>query len=234
MRKYRQKKIFPWLVVVLACLLLSPLVLVIFGQRVTKAQADTLPAPVPVTLNILREVFKNAAITFGDPNGNLLIVEVSNPVCSFCQIVGGINPKANRIADQFTLVADGGSYIAPEPEIKALVDSGKAAFAYIYHPGGSTNGELGMKALYCASAQGKFWEVHDLLAAGHTTTLDDMPEFVKPCITSGKYDEQLKKDMVLAQRLGVDGAPWFFVNTTSFPGSYSWTDMQPEVEAGMK
>ena len=100
---------------------------------------------------------------FGNKNSKNLIVEVADPSCPYCHIAGGHNPELNKQAgSQFLLESDGGSYIPPVPKIKELVDSGKAAFVWIYTPGHG-NGEMGTKALYCANEKGKFWQVHDLL-----------------------------------------------------------------------
>lgn len=56
----------------------------------------------------------------------------------------------------------GGTYVAPVPEMKRLVDEGKAAFVFIY-TNGHGNGEMGTKAMYCAHEKGNFWPVHDKL-----------------------------------------------------------------------
>ncbi|HZZ98821.1 MAG TPA: thioredoxin domain-containing protein, partial [Candidatus Saccharimonadia bacterium] len=126
-----------------------------------------------------------------------------------------------------------------------LVDSGKAAFVWLYYPGHG-QGELGTLALYCANEKGKFWEAHDLLMsnAGYTlmnTTVQndrsksgqvadflksvENPTDMKNCIDSGKYNDRLTSDAAMATKLGLTGTPLFFVNTTPYPGAYSWTDM---------
>src|SRR5690606_8342405 len=92
----------------------------------------------------------------------------------YCHIAAGKNGELNKSAGaQFTLVADGGSYIAPVPEFRKLVDEGKAAYTYVY-TNGHGNGRVAAQALYCANEQGKFWEVHDLLfsATGYSIIND--------------------------------------------------------------
>lgn len=130
------------------------------------AAADTTPAPQAaaptVTLAQIKDVFKKDVIKFGDANSKLLLVEVADPSCPFCHIAAGKNPNLNNQSAQFKLVSDGGTYIPPVPEFKKLMDSGKAAFAYIYSPGHG-NGEMALRSLYCAFEKGKFWDVHDLL-----------------------------------------------------------------------
>ncbi|MBI2404665.1 hypothetical protein HYV22_00610, partial [Candidatus Gottesmanbacteria bacterium] len=127
------------------------------------APAQQQPSPPTITLDQIKNVFQQDVIKFGDANKKVLFVEIADPSCPYCHIAAGENGELNKqVGDRFTLVADGGTYIAPVPEMKKLVDSGKAAFAYIYYPGHG-NGEMGAKALYCAAEKGKFWEVHDLL-----------------------------------------------------------------------
>lgn len=130
------------------------------------APAGTTPAAQQaaptITIAQIKDVFKKDVIKFGNANSKLLLVEVSDPSCPFCHIAGGKDPELNNQSAQFKMVADGGTYIPPVPEFKKLVDGGKAAFAYIYSPGHG-NGEMALKAMYCAFEKGKFWEVHDLI-----------------------------------------------------------------------
>ena len=121
------------------------------------------PAAPTVSLDTIKGLFDKNIIKFGDPKkSKLFLVEVADPSCPFCHIAAGKNPELNNHSPQFKLVADGGTYVAPIVEFKKLLDQGKAAYAYIYTPG-HNNGEMAMKALYCAQEKGKFWEAHDLL-----------------------------------------------------------------------
>lgn len=120
------------------------------------------PAAPSVTLDTIKGLFSKNLIKFGDAKKKLLLVEVADPSCPFCHIAAGKDPELNAQTAQFKLVSQGGTYVAPVEEFKKLVDSGKASFVYIYDPGHG-NGEMGMKALYCAFDKGKFWEAHDLL-----------------------------------------------------------------------
>ncbi len=222
------------------------------------ATTSPSPAPVPtqpaITLDKIKDIFKQDVIKLGDASRKVLFVEISDPSCPYCSIAAGKNSELNKQSDQFKLVADGGTYIAPVPEMRKLIDSSKASFAYIYFPGHG-NGEMGAKALYCAAEKGKFWEVHDLLMSkdGYTvlnekvkndkTKSGDLAEFLKPafdagamksCLDSGKYDAALQSDIKLATSLGVQGTPGFFVNATNFAGAYSYKDMEPVVTAALK
>ncbi len=217
----------------------------------TTAETTQQTAESKIDLSQIKEAFSKAVIKFGDGQGKLVILEISDPSCPYCQIAGGKNKDLNT--GQFKLVADGGTYLAPVPEIKKLVDEGKASFALIYSPGHGA-GEMGMKALYCAFEKGKFWEANDLImsSAGYnlmnntvkndTTQSSVVAKFLsivvdeasmKTCLDSGKYDAQLSKDTDLASGLGVNGTPGFFINDTNYAGAYSFKEMETVVNAAL-
>jgi protein-disulfide isomerase len=207
-----------------------------------------------VTQDQVKSLFNGSYLTFGDSNRPLLFVEFSDPSCPYCHIAGGKNGELNKQAgSRFTLVQDGGTYVAPVEEMKKLVDEGKASFAWVY-TNGHGNGELSTKAMYCAYEQGKFWEVHDKLmsAEGYdkvnneikndkaniTKAVDFLKDvidanFLRSCLESGKYDGRIASDQSVASAFGVSGTPGFFVNTTMFPGAYSFTDMQSAVNSAL-
>lgn len=219
------------------------------------AQQQQKAAP-EVSLAQIKELLSNKNnITFGNKNSKLIFVEFSDPSCPFCHVAGGLNGPLNKqMGTQFTLVADGGAYVAPVPEMKKLVDSGKAAFVWMY-ANGHGNGELATKALYCANEKGKFWQVHDKMMTGegyeliNNTVKNDkansgkLSEFfrdqmnvndLKNCLEDGKYDNRIADDMSTAQAMGFSGTPHFFVNTTPFVGAYSFKDMKTAVDAAIK
>jgi protein-disulfide isomerase len=223
------------------------------GTTTTTTQAAQ--QAVTLTQDQVKKLFTKGRIMFGDANRKLLFVEVSDPSCPFCHIAGGKDPELNKQSGgQFLLKADGGTYIAPVPEMKKLVDEGKASFLWLYAPGHGS-GEMGTKAMYCAFDKGKFWQVHDLLMsnAGYNllnntvkndkAQVDTLAEFLKSamnpadlkdCITSGKYDGRLAEEYAVAQSIGYQGTPYFLVNTKQFPGAFSYEQMQADVTAALK
>ncbi len=209
-----------------------------------------------VELNAIKGIFNNKeVIKFGDANKKLLLVEVADPSCPFCQAAAGKNPELSKqMGAQFTLASDGGTYVSPVQEMKKLVESGQASFAFIYQ-NGHGNGEMAMKALFCANEQDKFWDAHDKLNTneGYNLINNDvkndksasgkLSDFLssvldsatlKSCLDSGKYDSYLANNQKLAVSLGVNGTPGFFINATNFAGAYSWKDMQSVADAALK
>jgi len=229
-------------------------------KGISQGSGVTNPTPSQpvVTLDNIKETFDKAAIKFKGENEKLIFIEISDPSCPYCNIAAGKNSKLNREASSpqydFRLAADGGTYVAPIPEIKKLVETGQASYAIIYYPGHG-NGELAMKALYCAFDTGKYWPVHDLLmtAAGYdlinNTVQNDkaktdlLVNFLKPavdsktlqsCLDSGKYEARLTEDRELASSLGTRGTPNFYVNATNFPGAASFKSMEAVVTSALK
>ncbi|QQG47538.1 MAG: DsbA family protein [Candidatus Woesebacteria bacterium] len=230
------------------------------GTTTTNTATTTNPTPAQqaatVTLDQIKKLFaNNDLIKFGDANRKVLFVEVGDPSCPYCHVAGGEDPQLNsQMGATFKLDSDGGTYQAPVTGMRKLVDSGKASFLYVYFPGHG-NGEMGMKALYCADEKGKFWEAHDLIMSnsGYNLMNNDVKNdkaqsqkvadflknvvdstFMKSCLDSGKYDSKLTSDTTIAQGLGVSGTPGFFVNTTPFAGAYSFKDMQGAIDSALK
>lgn len=219
----------------------------------TQAQqpAAAQPTVAPVTRDQIKALFTNKNIVFGDTNSKNLIVEVADPSCPFCHVAAGHNPELNaQMGANFKLSTDGGTYTAPVPEIKKLVDSGKAAFVFLYTPGHG-NGELGTKAMYCAYENDTFWQVHDKLMTneGYTMLNDEVkndvgkaqqladfladatdPAALVACLESDKYAKQLSDDVAKATSIGIQATPGFYINTKLFSGAYSWDDMKSSIQ----
>jgi len=211
------------------------------------------PQAPTVTLDQIKDLFKQDLIKFGDEKKKVLFVEVSDPSCPYCHVASGLNADIYNSEARFKPVSAGGTYRPPVQEIKKLVQEGKASFVWIYQ-NGHGNGEVATRALYCANDKGKFWEAHDLLfnAEGYKlineTVKNDMTKaglmatflksavdekFMNDCLNGGKYNDRLGKDISVAASLGVSGTPGFFVNTTNYPGAVSFSDMETVVNAAL-
>ena len=224
------------------------------GNKQAQQPSQQIDAPV-VSLAQVTDVFNKSAIKFGDDKKKVIFVEAFDPSCPYCAIASGQNSEINnQVGDKFKLVKDGGTYQAPTEEMRKLVDSGKASYAIIYR-NGHGNGEMAMKALYCANDIGKFWQAHDLLmsSAGYKLINEvvkndksksaDISQFLstaldqnklKSCLDSGKYDTRLSEDTKLGDALGVQGTPGFFVNDKMYAGAYSFADMKSVVDGYLK
>lgn len=235
------------------------------SSSVLSSDSTGSQATVNITTDMVKNLFVDGMMKFNDTSKKVLFVEFSDPSCPYCHVAGGMDPELNKqVGTQFVLKADGGTYVAPVPEIKKLVDSGDAGFVYVYTMGHGS-GEIAATALYCAYANNKFWEVHDKLMsnAGYTfmnnsdnsgiqysgtkqatdTDLTRMADFLKDvfdyntmntCLLSRKYVPNIARDNGIASTFGISGTPGFVVNTTFYGGAYSFTDMQSVVNAALK
>ena len=218
------------------------------GTATTQQTAPTTT----VSLDTIKSLWSKNLIKFGDANNKNLFVEVVDPSCPYCHAAGGYDAEVgSSMGSQFTYASAGGSYQPPVTAMESLVKAGKASMVFVYFPGHG-NGEMGMKALYCAFDQGKFWEANALLMSNagynlmNNTVQNDktksgvIADFLKgvldenslkSCIDSGKYDSRLTDEQNLASTtLGISGTPGFFINATEFAGAYSWSDMQSAVK----
>jgi len=94
------------------------------------------------------------------------------------------------------------------------------------HPGASKAHE----AARCADDQGKFWAYHDKLFSGPANSSPelfnrlakevglDLPAF-EQCLSGGKYQAAVQKDIEEGKRAGVMGTPAFFINGRLLSGA---------------
>jgi protein-disulfide isomerase len=99
--------------------------------------------------------------------------------------------------------------------------------------------EPAAEAAEAAGAQGKFWEMHDLLfenqqsldpeyLLGFAEELDlDTERFTRE-LEEGVYRERVREDFMTGVRSGVNGTPSFFINGVRYDGSW---DVVPLLEA---
>lgn len=210
------------------------------------AQPQQQAAPGNVDMEQIKAMFDGKHITFGDKDAKTIITEISDPSCPFCHIAGGLHPELNNSSEQFKLVKDGGTYVAPVAEIRKLVDSGEASFLFLYS-NGHGSGEVATQLLYCAYDQGKFWEAHDILMTKkgydlmNETVKNDLTKSsqlvalvakvlngksLQGCLDSGKYGGQPAEDMAFVQSLGFGATPTFFVNDKVVEGAQPWSSFE--------
>lgn len=216
------------------------------GQVAQVAGAQQQPVAQPVDMAKVQALFDDKSnLVLGKKDAKIKFVEFSDTSCPYCHIAAGKNPELNKQVDpRFQLTTDGGSYTPAVPEIKKLVDEGKASFLWVYTPGHG-NGEMGARALYCANEKGKFWEAHDLLMSNkgydvnNTTVKNDKTKsgeladflapavdknFMKSCLESDKYDGRITSDPQIASGFGYGATPTFFINDKVVEGAAAWND----------
>ena len=113
----------------------------------------------------------------------------------------------------------------PELE-KEYIATGKVKYVFLDFPlGFHKQAFKAAEAAHCAGEQGKYWEMHDQIFANQKAMEPkNLSEYAKKisldsakfqqCLDSGKYVEEIKKDMAEGQKAGVSGVPAFLMGLT--------------------
>jgi protein-disulfide isomerase len=146
----------------------------------------------------------------GNPDAPITIIEFSDFQCPFC---------ARFYTQTLPLIYE------------EYIDQGKVKLVFRDYPIQSIhpNAVPAAVASECANEQGKFKEMHDILFDNQNEwnkqeTVDALSLFSQygteiqleqetfdSCLTSGKYIEEIQKDLVDGRDYGVSGTPGFFV-----------------------
>jgi protein-disulfide isomerase len=102
--------------------------------------------------------------------------------------------------------------------------------------------ERAAEAAEAAGAQGKFWEMHDLLYENQQALEDedlmkyaawaglDINRFVRD-MREGRYLNRIREDFLSGTRSGVNGTPTFFINGFRHDGSLDLVSLTAAIEA---
>jgi len=146
----------------------------------------------------------------GDKDAKVTIIEFSDYQCPFCRIFW--KEAFTQIKEQY-------------------LNTGKARFVFrdfplSFHPSAQVSAE----AAECAGEQNKYWEFHDKIFGeqekmGQGTiqyTESDIKKWGREiglnetefnqCVDSGKYKEEVQKDIADGSAAGVNGVPSIFIN----------------------
>lgn len=101
--------------------------------------------------------------------------------------------------------------------------------------------ENAAEAAEAAGAQGKFWEMHDLLYENQDALAAedlvqyagalglDVPRFVKE-MREHRYTERVREDFRSGVRSGVNGTPTFFINGVRHDGPFDLRSLMAAIE----
>lgn len=156
--------------------------------------------------------------SIGLQNAPITIVEFSDFQCPYCQ-------KSVEILK----------------ELRRLY-GGKIRVIYRDYPGPNhPYATQAAEAAQCAGEQGKFWEYHDLLFDRQTPGKGwDFPALAKElglqqdtfigCLTTGRYREEVIKDLQDGMKLGVTSTPTFFINGRPLVGAQPVVSFQALID----
>lgn len=181
----------------------------------------------------IANVSRDDDAVLGNPDAPITIIEFSDFQCPFCR--------------KF--------YKETLPQIKKeYLVSGKVKFVYRdfplvqIHPGAMPAAE----GAECAKEQGKFWEMHDTIfdeqeKQGSGTvqfTVDDVKKWAakiglntskfNQCLSSGKFAQEVEKDIADGSTAGVSGTPATFINGRLITGAQPFAAFKAIIEEEFK
>jgi protein-disulfide isomerase len=189
------------------------------GQALKEAQFDYLESlrkkyHANIEWQPMREAVEAVGPQLGSQNAPVTIVEFSDFQCPFCRRLA---PTLRELVKLY-------------PTQVRLVYRNMPLSA-IHH-----SAEGAAQAGACAAAQGKFWEMHDLMFAEQSSlSLDALKEKARrlkldskvfdQCLASDSVLKTVQSDQAAAQRLGLSSTPSAFVNGRFITGAlplYRW------------
>jgi protein-disulfide isomerase len=97
------------------------------------------------------------------------------------------------------------------------------------------------QSAYCAAAQGKFWEMHDVLFKNQRQlTTDDLKKYAtdlsldmtkfNACLEAKPDDKKIQSNIEEGQSLGVTGTPCFFINGRALKGAVPFDNFKQLID----
>jgi protein-disulfide isomerase len=154
----------------------------------------------------------------GAADAPVTIVEFADFECPYC---AGVEPTLERILAEY---------------------AGKVRLVFKHNPlPVHPNALLASRAAVAAQRQGKFWEMHGLLfsaqerldreaIASHARVLGLDVQAFESVLASPESTRAVSADMSLAGRLGIKGAPAFFINGRFIPGAQPFEVFQEAID----
>lgn len=231
-----KNKLFLPIAIVLAGVMISGAVLHTRSSPQTAANTggtvQQAAANVPQVGGVVNVSADDDAV-LGDSNALITLIEFSDFQCPFCR--------------KF--------YKETLPQIKKeYILTGKAKLVYRdfpltqIHPGATPAAE----GTECAKEQGKFWEMHDMIfdeqeKQGSGTvqfTADDVKTWAakidldttkfNQCLDSGKYRQEVEKDLADGSVAGVNGTPATFINGRLISGAQPFAAFKVIIDEELK
>jgi protein-disulfide isomerase len=190
-----------------------------------KAEAGAQPQrPAAPDANVVyKALVEDAPVKGADAkHAKVTIVEFSDFQCPFC---GRVEPTIDQVMKEY------GNEV-------------RVAFKQLPLPM-HNNAHAAAEAALAAKAQGKFWQMHDLMFKNQTA-LDraslekyaaqiglDVGKF-KSDLDSGKWKQKVDAEMAEGNKIGANGTPNFFINGKNFVGAQPFEAFKAKIEEAAK
>jgi protein-disulfide isomerase len=159
----------------------------------------------------------------GNPNATMTLVEYGDFECPFCSAATGtVRDLCDRFGEELRYV-----------------------FRHLPLPDVHPHAELAAQAAEAAAAQGKFWEMHDILFAhndqlefedliGYAAQLDlDVEQFARD-LREQRFAARVRDDVASAEASGARGTPTFFVGDSRHIGPYDSASLARDLLASRR
>jgi len=137
---------------------------------------------------------------------------------------------------------------AEEPVIQKLLKNYATQVRFVFREFPLSiheNAELAAEAAEAAGAQGKFWEMHDMLyknqehltladVLGYATAIGLDVNTFQADLASHKYQPVVQKDIADGQALQVQGTPTFFINGRQYMGALPYDQLAAAVDQALR
>ena len=193
------------------------------GQTGQQGQA---PQAGPISDELWGKIQENPAASKGEEGAPVVMVEYSDYQCPYC--VKYINESFPQIE-------------------KDYIDTGKVRYLFRDLPlPFHANAAAAALAARCAGDQGQYWEMHDILFEKQGEWSSGEPgELFKDyardlglnisvfssCYDDGKYKQEIDADLNLAQQVGANGTPAFFINGNLIIGAQPLSAFKQVIDA---
>ena len=159
------------------------------------------------------------AIVAGNPNGDVTIVEFFDYKCGYCRKI--------------------------VPELSALIkQDGNIRLIMKEFPILSRESEMAARAAVASVNQGKYWDFHLALMQAEEITPESIMAIAKSVglnteklaadMASPKAADVINRNHALAQKLGIEATPTFYIGDTPYSGALPLSELKDAVAAARK
>jgi protein-disulfide isomerase len=175
----------------------------------------------PLSDELWSELLAGAPPAHGPADAKVTVIEFSDFQCPYCAAAGEtVKLLREKYGDKVRVVF--------------------RQFPLSFHE----NARVAAQASLAAHAQGKFWELHDLMfehqAALDRPSLDGYAKQLgldlvkwKAAMDDAKLDEQVHADMLLGRKAQVDGTPTMFINGKRAENPTEWSEVDAAIQTAL-
>ena len=164
----------------------------------------------------------NDDVVSGSDNAPVTIIEFSDFQCPYCR------SASSTIKEVLEAYGERVRYVYKDFPLSGI------------HP----YAQHAAEAAECASDQGMFWEMHDMIFDNQQAmTIDDLKQHSKElgmdtetfndCLESGKYEKEVKSDFNDGVNAGVAVTPTFFINGIKIEGAQPFDVFRKEIDRAL-